>query len=69
MKASRELPESGGHIESRECWCSPRLVQSCPECEGQEGKDCWRCGGEKSVDMYDEDEPAVIVHTEARLTS
>lgn len=32
-----EIPDSGGHINSIDCWCIPRIARVCPECEGAQG--------------------------------
>lgn len=36
------------HDERRDCWCGPKLLHPCAECDDV-GEDCWRCEGEGVV--------------------
>lgn len=52
--------ESLKHVDAEECWCSPRRMMTCKECEDEEdGEDCWACRGsglvEHSGDPHTED--------------
>lgn len=52
-------------VNSDSCWCNPELKQVCPELDEDVNKcksDCYRCGGEGWVDVYDESLPIIILH-------
>lgn len=49
--------------ESRTCWCNPRVEQVCPRCDGL-GGNCRNCEGTGWVTVYDDEEPAVIIHND-----
>lgn len=50
------------HVKGADCWCRPRLTQSCPECEPGAAEGCWRCDGDGVVDEYNPDLPLIIIH-------
>lgn len=61
--------ENCGHnVESRTCWCKPRLEQRCPVCAGTGGEDweCPHCEGVGVVPAYTDDPecPTVIIHND-----
>lgn len=45
--------------EGTSCWCGPRLLVVCPECNGP---GCWRCEGDGLVDAVLPGEAVVVVH-------
>lgn len=62
MRMTRDPLE---HVEDDDrCWCNPDLYNICSEANdvGECHDDCWRCHGEGLVELYDEDEPIIIIH-------
>ena len=58
----------GGHVQSENCWCNPRIMVPCPTCEAAptvKGEPtCWRCAGEGFIEgEYRDDVACIIVHT------
>ena len=52
-------------LESRSCWCTPRVEQLCRTCEGTEGNlACQSCAGSGWEPAYDEEAAAVIIHND-----
>ncbi len=48
-------------LGSRQCWCEPRLTQTCPICDGDD-EDCGHCDESGLVPAYDTTQPMIIVH-------
>ena len=48
------------HDETRDCWCQPRVLQVCGECDGDEDG-CWFCE-DGMVEASDPTMEALVVH-------
>lgn len=46
----RKGPGLQHHFQTVECWCKPRIVRLCPECD-TEGSCCWLCSGEGTISV------------------
>lgn len=61
----KAIRDSGGHVESEDCWCGPKILRQCRQCDGE---GCWQCEeGWIEGREYDDEMPCVIVHTDDRL--
>ena len=49
-------------LGSRQCWCEPRILLLCPECEWQDTDGCWRCDGRGIIPHDGSDKPAIVEH-------
>jgi len=50
--------------EDRDCWCQPRVEQPCRHCQSESWyASCVFCGGRGWEAAYDQETPAVVIHT------
>lgn len=47
-----------------DCWCGPRVEQPCRHCQGESWyASCVSCAGSGWEAAYDQETPAVVIHT------